>query len=405
MRVLLSTIGSRGEVQPLVALALELRQLGLEVRACVPPDFREWIERTGTPVVPMGPALRGTAVSGTSLRRTLSSPEGRRALAEASLAVQFATIAEAARGCDVMVGCGALQVAAPSVAELQGMPYVHAHYCPMTLPSPHHAPPRLPGWESDESAPYHLQWESDARRWNDAWGEALNARRAAAGLGPVDDVRSHVFTDRPWLAADPVLGPWPGAEDPAVVQTGAWLLPDGGPLPPELEAFLEAGEPPVYFGLGSMGAPSEEITRVMVGAARAVGCRAVVSRGWADLGLPDDGADCISVGETNHGALFPRVRSVVHHGGAGTTTVAARAGVPQVILPQRYDQPYWARRVEALGIGVAHEGRTATVETLGAALDQALEPQVAGRAQALAGAVRTDGARIAAERLTSANPV
>lgn len=400
MRVLLSTIGSRGEVQPLLALALELRRLSVDVRTCVPPDFREWIEKAGIPVVPLGPALRGTATAGSSLRRSLSSPEGRRALAEASLAAQFATIGEAARACDVVVGCGALQIAAPSVAELYGAPYVHVHYCPKTLPSGHHAPPRLPGWELDESAPAELQWESDARRWNETWRQALNAHRAAAGLDPVDDVRSSVFTERPWLACDRLLGPWPGSSD-EVVQTGAWLLPDDSPLPPEVEAFLDAGEPPVYFGLGSMGVPNEEVARAMVGAARVVGCRCVLSRGWADLRLPDDGPDCISVGEINHRALFPRVRAAVHHGGAGTTTVAARAGAPQVVLPQRYDQPYWAHRVEALGIGVAHESHTPTSATLSTALDKAMEPEVVSRANSVAGAVHTDGARVAAERLTA----
>ncbi|MER7082776.1 glycosyltransferase, partial [Saccharopolyspora kobensis] len=126
------------------------------------------------------------------------------------------------------------------------------------------------------------RWRRDEQLWNDVWGPALNAHRAAAGLAPVTEVRNHVLTDRPWLAADPRLGPWPVPDDPGVFQTGAWLLPDERPLPAELESFLDAGEPPVYFGLGSRSAAAES-SRSMVEAARALGRRAIVSRGWAEL--------------------------------------------------------------------------------------------------------------------------
>jgi vancomycin aglycone glucosyltransferase len=95
-------------------------------------------------------------------------------------------------------------------------------------------------------------WARDAERFNDTFGAALNAHRASVGLTPVRDVRSHIFTDRPWLAADPTLAPWPDPADQAVFQTGAWILPDERPLSSELQTFLEAGEPPVYFGFGSM---------------------------------------------------------------------------------------------------------------------------------------------------------
>jgi len=143
MRVLLSTIGSRGDVQPLVALALQLRALGQEVRLCVPPDFREWIEGLGIPVAPIGPEVRNFAVASRPATPAPPSPEQRRQMMEGTVATQFETIAAAAQGCDVIVGATALQIAAPSVAERMGIPYVFAAYCPAVLPSPHHAPPVL----------------------------------------------------------------------------------------------------------------------------------------------------------------------------------------------------------------------------------------------------------------------
>ena len=399
MRVLLSAIGSRGDVQPLVALALELRYLGQEVRLCVPPDFRDWIESLGMPVTPIGPELRSTGKARPSAAPL--SPEQRRQMIEGTVATQFQTIKAAAQGCDLIVGATALQIAAPSVAERMAVPYVFAAYCPAVLPSPHHAPPVLAvlgDRPPPATADYPALWAQDAQRWNDSWGSLLNSYRGALGLAPVSDVRSHVLTDRPWLAADPTLGPWPDPADPSVFQTGAWILPDERPLSPELEAFLDAGEQPVYFGFGSIRA-TENLSRVMIESARALGRRAIVSRGWADLSLVDDASDCLAIGEVNQQALFKRVAAVVHHGGAGTTTAAARAGAPQVVIPQHYDQHYWAQRVHHLGIGNAHGPGAPTTASLTGALERTLQPGVAARAHAIATTVRSDGAQVAAQRL------
>src|SRR5262245_28463880 len=124
MRVLLSTIGSRGEVEPLLALALALRSRGAEVRICAPPDFRDWIASFEIPVVSIGPELRPlTAAKGS---RPSFSPEQRRQLARDSVAAQFETVTAAARGCDVVIAGGALQIAARSVCEALRLRYVYA---------------------------------------------------------------------------------------------------------------------------------------------------------------------------------------------------------------------------------------------------------------------------------------
>ena len=407
MRVLLSTIGSRGDVQPLVALALQLRALGQEVRLCVPPDFRDWIESLGMPVTPIGPEVRKATAASSPAKHAPPSPERRREMAEATVATQFETIAAAAQGCDIIVAATALQIAARSVAEMMGIPYVFAAYCPVVVPSPHHAPPPLPPLPGQTPAPATADnrelWARDAERFNDLFGTALNAHRASIGLAPVSDARSHIFTDRPWLAADPTLAPWPNPADQTVLQTGAWILPDERPFSPELEMFLDAGEPPAYFGFGSMRAP-QDLSQVMIQTARALGRRAIVSRGWADLSLVDDEPDCLAIGEVNLQALFTRIAAVVHHGGAGTTTLAALAGAPQVVIPQIYDQHYWAQRIQRLGIGTAHAPGTPTTDSLTSALKHTLQPDVAARAQSIATAVRSDGAQAAAHRLITADP-
>jgi vancomycin aglycone glucosyltransferase len=399
MRVLLSTIGSRGDVQPLVALATELKALGNDVRLCVPPDFRGWIEGLGFSVTPIGPLLRSTGKVSAS---TTVTPEQRQQMVAGTIAAQFETISAAAEGCDVIVGATAIQVAAPSVAERLNVPYFFAAYCPAVLPSPHHAPPILVSRGDAPAAvrsDYGELWAQDSKRWNDTWSEPLNSKRASLGLAPIDDIRSYVLTDRPLLAADPTLGPWPDPTDSRVSQSGAWVLPDDRPFSFELEAFLDGGEPPVYFGFGSIRA-TESLSRVMITSARALGRRVIVSRGWAELELLDGAADCISIGEVNQQALFKRVAAVVHHGGAGTTTAAALAGAPQVVIPQHYDQHYWAQRIQSLGIGTAHAIGAPTTESLTSALELTLQPSVATRARAIAFAVRVDGARTAAEHLS-----
>jgi vancomycin aglycone glucosyltransferase len=124
-----------------------------------------------------------------------------------------------------------------------------------------------------------------------------------------------------------------------------------------------------------------------------------MSRGWAGVTLPDNKPDCLSIEEVNLQALFRRVAAVVQHGGAGTTTAAAQAGVPQVVVPQMYDQHYWAMRVHDLGIGTAHAPGAPSADSLAEALRHTLQPGVAARARAVAASVRTDGAEIAARRL------
>src|SRR5579871_5706986 len=387
MRVLLSTIGSRGDVQPLVALGLQLKVLGHEGRVCVPPDFREWIEDLGIAVTPIGPEVRKFAAARATAThpRTFPTPEQRRQMAEATVAAQFETVTAAAAGCDIIVAASALQIAARSVAEKIGIPYIFVAYSPTVLPSPHHPPPPLPAFPGETPLPPTSDnrelWSRDEARFHSLFGAALNVHRAALGLAP-----------------DPMLGAWPGPADDGVLQTGAWFLSDQRPLPRELDTFLASGEPPIYFGFGSTRIP-QDTGHVLVHSARALGRRAIVSRGWFEESLVEDQAGCLSIGDANLHALFPRVAAVVHHGGAGTTTAAALAGSPQVVIPDHYDQHYWAQRIEILGIGVAHPPGVPTTDSLVSALKRALRPDIVVRAQAIARTMSRDGTNTAAEKL------
>ncbi|MFF0739422.1 glycosyltransferase [Streptomyces sp. NPDC004111] len=403
MRVALVTYGSRGDIEPMLGFAGELRALGVDVRMCAAPDFAELLAAAGIPLTPIGWSVREMVkgeVGGDAPRPADSLSERARVLAAST----YEAVTEvAAEGCDAVVATGLIPAGAGAraAAEKLGVPYVSVSYFPTYLRSPHHPPLEWPGLAIPEGAmDNRALWERNAAHMNTLFGGAVNAQRESVGLAPVGDVIDHVFTLRPWLAADPALAPWIEPADLDVVQTGAWIRPDSRPLPPEVAAFLAAGEPPVYVGFGSM--PLQDaagVARAAVAAARAHGRRVLLGSGWADLALSDEGDDCLVVGEVNQQDLFGRVAAAVHHGGAGTTTTAARAGAPQVVVPQIADQPYWAGRVAELGIGAAHDGPNPTFASLSAALGIALAPETLVRARALADTLVTDGAAVAAKLL------
>jgi vancomycin aglycone glucosyltransferase len=325
-----------------------------------------------------------------------------RQLAAHTVRSQFPVVMEAARGCDLVVAAGTLQFATRSVAEALGLPYVFAGYCPAIFPSESHPPPKM-GSHYSHSLPGLLNrvlWAREERHWDELFLRTLNEERAKLGLAPVARMLRHIFTDRPLLAADGVLGPYP-ASTPGLqgTQTGAWFLSNPTPLPDQIESFLASGPPPAYFGFGSMRA-GEETSRVLIEAARAVGMRSIVSQGWGNLASIDAGTDCISIGDVDHEKLLPRVAAIVHHGGAGTTTAAARAGKPQVVVPHLYDQFYWAHRVKKLGIGASAPAREhLTSQALAEALRICTLPTIVARALALSPRIERNGARHAAQQL------
>jgi len=400
--VLLSTYGSRGDVEPLAALAVALRKLGAEAVVSTSQDqeFVELLNRAGVELAPACMPIRQWIDE--ARRAPMPLPK----LAARLIPLQYDAINAAIAGCDAIVSTGLFpsQAAAQCVAEKRGLHYAQVAFCPLSLPSHHHKPfPRpgrpLPPNVTDTRA----LWKLNAQHMNELFGEAVNAQRASIGLPAVDNVRDLVFTDHPLVAADPVLWPWEPTDLCDAVQTGAWILPDERPLPSDLSTFLESGAPPIYVGFGSISLwTTKEAAQVAIQAIRAQGYRIVLARGWADNAPADDGDDCFSIGEINQQALFRRVAAVVHHGGAGTTTTAAMAGAPQVIVPQIVDQPFWAAHVAALGIGVAHDGPAPTFESLSTALNTALAPETRSRATAVADAMPADGAMIAAKLLLEA---
>jgi vancomycin aglycone glucosyltransferase len=401
MRIAIAVEGTRGDVHPMLALGDRLRARGHEIVVSAPPDFGEDAQAHGFAFHPVGRAARETLTEqseaivkgGLRMLRVAN-----RYLVE-SLRAQFAALPDATSGVHKIIGAG-VQMAGASVAERHGIAYHYVAFVPTLLPSQEHAPimlrlPRLPRWGN------RLAWALAMRGYDAQLRGPLSRERAALGLGPVRDVLRHLVTERPLLAVDPELAPVPADQRDRVTVIGCLHPSDGSDLPPKLEAFLAAGSPPVYLGFGSMtDTDPAGTTEIFLRATQLVGCRALISEGWAGLGARPLPEGVLAIGSVSHARLFPRMAAIVHHGGAGTTTTAARAGVPQVVVPHVFDQIYWGERVRALGLGPPAIPRMRlSVERLAGALREMLENElIQERAATLA-------ERLAVWRAQSADPL
>ncbi|WP_225997522.1 glycosyltransferase [Myceligenerans pegani] len=369
-RILVATVGSRGDVQPYVALGQGLRAAGHDVTVATCERF--------------GPLVTGHGLSYGRLSddflKLVDSQEGHAALEDSTnvfgavrtnlrLARQAGPIN---RGLMSDVWDVARQVrpdvvvyhpkalAAPHAAEALGVPAVLAIPVPVSVPTgdfPVVGMPRLPLGPGYNRATYRLVAAGFA-----GYDRMVNAfRRDTLGLRTRKGaaMMAHDAAGRPIPvlhgispAVVPVPADWPAHAE----MTGYWFVDDASDWTPpqELADFLDAGEPPVYVGFGSMaGRDPERITRAVVEALQAAGVRGVIATGWGGLAPGDLPDTVLPLTEAPHDWLFPRVAAVVHHGGAGTTAAALRAGKPSVICPFIIDQFFWGGRVAELGAGSA----------------------------------------------------
>src|SRR5581483_814957 len=233
-RILLASTGTRGDVQPILALALSLRELGQRCVLCVRPDFKAWIESYGFMCFSVGPSLKGLAHRNAQPTAHRPSWKDGLEIARHTHSEQRRALERAAWGCDLMLVAGPRQTAARSIAESMRIPYIFAAYSPAALSGPSHPPPRLRAGPRSQALPSwanRVLWKCHDWVRNALFLRPLNEHRAALGLNPVTNVSSHVATDHPWIAADATLGAMGPTKAGAVVQTGAWLLPDSTPLP------------------------------------------------------------------------------------------------------------------------------------------------------------------------------
>jgi len=375
LRVVLASVGSRGDVQPMLALAQTLRARGHTVLIAAPPNFAEWAGALGFAFAPLSEDIQAFLAENRDIMtgRPLKMLSVINIYFRKQIPLQAQQLVPICGGADVIVW-GGLALCVPSVAEHLGLPALGVLYSSCVLPSNQHPPPNIP-WHGLPRWINTLFWNINHVLVDLLLRGFVNTMRAGLGLPPMARLRDHLLeAGTVVIAADEELFPpdpqWQGRYP----YVNYIFFDDPTPLDGELDAWLATGEPPVYIGFGSMsGKGTDRIERILVEALAASGRRCLVDAGWAGLGagaLPDGWR---SVRGAPHAALFARVAVVVHHGGSGTTAQALRAGVPQVLLPLILDQFHHAHRLYLAGLAPA---ALPMEKASAAALAQAIETAI-----------------------------
>lgn len=398
MRIAIHTLGTRGDVQPYLALALGLKSRGHDVLVAAPSQFEAFIGTRG---------IAFAHLPGEFLE-LLELPEAKAAIAgSAGFAAGFKLIKyfkpigrrqlaaewEAAKRFEPqLIIYHPKAVGAPHVAEKLGCSAVLASPLPGFTPTGAFASPLLPfGSLGPLNRMSHSimagSGEAIFRGMIADWRERDLAlprrpRRRRAPRATLYAYSSHVV---------PRPTDWP---DSAEV-TGYWFLDDEQAWRPdaELASFLAAGRPPVYVGFGSMpGLDPAALTRMVVDALALAGQRGVLATGGGAMHGNPGASHVHVIDAAPHDRLFPLMSACVHHGGAGTTAASLRAGKPIVICPFFGDQPFWARRIEALGVGPAPLGRKRlNTKSLAVAISEVTgKPACGRRAEAIGESIRAE---------------
>ncbi len=363
MNITILTQGSRGDVQPYVALGLGLKRAGYHVRMPAPEIFRGLITDAGLEYVPSSgfdpqafmrnPEMQSAARQGGQFKILLALLRKAGPMLENMLDEYW----RASAGAQAIIA-STLVFGIPDCAEKRGLPCVyapiHALACPTSaFPSPFFAP--------FGARPDHFANVATHRVVQLAfWGmirQALNRWRVKMGLHPIGNYfdwmqERHIPTV---YGFSPSVLPIPSDWPPEHHVSGYWFLdePTSWQAPKGLARFLESGPPPVCIGFGSMDTQDpQRITRTALEALSISGQRGILLTGWGGLGAQSLPETVYTIESIPHSWLFPHMAAVVHHGGAGTTAAGLRAGIPAVITPLGGDQPFWADRIERLGAGI-----------------------------------------------------
>ncbi len=403
MRITIFTAGSRGDIQPCMVLGRRLQRAGHDVLLAAPQNFAGFIQENGLHFHPLRGDVQqimagetGREFMETGSNNPFKSMRAMRALL-GPVALQMAEDALAAsRDADALISLAVFAPFGKSIAEIQNIPLINVEPTPLL---PTRAFPAA-GWPVQRNlGGLHNRLSAVAMlyaiwQW---YRPFVNSFRQGFGLPPYTAADFYrILTSAPLLGAySPTVIPHPPDWPAGAHLTGYWFADaqaEWSPAP-ELQAFLDHGDPPVYVGFGSMaGRNAEQCTAIVLQALAQTRQRGLLSTGWGGmqaLSVPDN---VFVLDSAPHSWLFPRMAAVVHHGGAGTTAEGLRAGVPSVIVPFTFDQPFWGKRVQALGVGPAPIPRNRlTAEKLARAIHIAsTQPEIQERAAALGRAIRAE---------------
>jgi UDP:flavonoid glycosyltransferase YjiC (YdhE family) len=368
MKFAVAGYGSRGDVEPCIALARELLRRGHDVgmAVTVPSDMRGFVESAGLTEVPYGRHWEKLLRDGDFVRMMQNPDQAISQAADYVVQVwedKTTTLKSVANGADLLLAGITEQRLAANIAEYYGIPLAGLHFFPAEI--------------LESSGPRGLATTGPERAQRQALGlpEATGRAEDRVAL----EIQAYDELCFPGLAAQ-----WAQA-DVRRPFVGALTLELPRDTDDEVLSWIAAGTPPIYFGFGSTPIASPADTVAVIGAAcKLLGERALICAGASDWTHVPHGGHVKIVEAVNHAAVFPACRAVVHHGGAGTTAAGLRAGVPTLVLCVGLDQPIWASAVELLKVGSARHFSATTRESLVADLRSILAPQCVSQARNVA---------------------
>jgi sterol 3beta-glucosyltransferase len=371
MRLAIFAIGSQGDVRPSAALGAGLAAAGHRVRLVTLPAFQSLAASNGMEFAPVNidPFAFITGDIGQSWMNSMDKPH-RLIMGVSQAAGKFLQpltddAVAACRGFDALLYNVPLSIAGHTVAEalnIPGIPTAVAPYHPTrafpsiitpSLPLRGPVPNMVSGAVALEVL--WLMFRSHMNKWRR--GQSARGQTALARLPFWNPLGRISREGVPWLYGfSPSVIPAPTDWPPSAAVCGYWFTaPQKDWRPPSsLEDFLRAGPRPIYVGFGSMvGSNPERTVETVLEAVRLAGVRAVIASGWGGMKHSVLSDQVYPVESIPHDWLFARVAAAVHHGGAGTTAAALRGGVPSVIVPYFYDQFFWGKTLQGLGVAPA----------------------------------------------------
>ena len=381
MRVLVLTFGTRGDIQPYVALARALIDAGHEAAVCTAEGFRHLVEGAGVPYLHMGNDMLDLMQT---TMPEMSGPGDALRLLPRMTAAMRSSLHDQWRAAQAFEPDRLVYhpkiLGGLHIAEKLQIPAAVSLPLPFFTPTRDFPIPFIAHWRLGGMA-NRLTYQFN-RVTGLAYGSMINTFRRTLHLEPMSRWSDYLtLPDGHPVPAlycfSEAVVPIPPDYPPHAHVTGYWFLPEENSWqpPPELSAFLDAGAPPVYIGFGSMGFGQRAAAHgtAVVEAVRRLGVRAVVATGWGGITIDTSSERVHVVRDVPHSWLLPRTTAVVHHGGAGTTAAGLRAGRPTLICPVLGDQGFWAERIHALGAGPRPlPARRLTPERLVTHLDQLL---------------------------------
>lgn len=409
MLITILAMGSRGDVQPYVALGVALKKAGARVRIATLETFARFVSSYGLEYY----AIQGDLASVMNSRVADNARQADNPLKFAlsfnelkkfGLALQSGLFA-ACQDADLVIYHPGMALGYFAAQE-RGIPSVLGLPFPMT---PTRAYPSLIFYDGPRlGGGYNLLthkilqqifWTAASGNLRDFWKHEFGGLPTQFGSPFARQTRA---THPTVVSCSPRVFPQADDFPPHVHHTGFWFLdeePSWTP-PAALTDFLQRGPAPVYVGFGSIGDPKQaaHTARTVAEALRRTGQRGILATGWqgsSDEPLPEN---IFTLESAPHAWLFPRMAAVVHHGGAGTTAAGLRAGVPAVVIPHGLDQPAWARRVRELGVGTSLRHKKLTAERLAEAIGVVSKSEMRAAASALGEKIRAEnGAEKAAK--------